>query len=73
MLTGPIDATRHDPERNGLTAGRTIDVIEINVGVRGRWCWRGQRELDADMELREPQRRERCGSAIRWARPARAW
>jgi acetyl-CoA C-acetyltransferase len=62
MLTGPIDATRHLLERNGLTID-DIDVFEINeafASVVLAWA----KELDGDIEKVNPN-----GGAIALGHP----
>lgn len=62
MLTGPIDATRHLLDRNGMTMA-DIDVVEINeafASVVLAWA----RELDVDMDIVNPN-----GGAIALGHP----
>jgi acetyl-CoA C-acetyltransferase len=62
MLTGPIDATRHLFERNGITK-EDLDLIEINEAFASVvLAW--QRELDMDMDKVNPN-----GGAIALGHP----
>ncbi len=63
MLTGPIDATQHLLQRNGLTIG-DIDLFEINeafASVVLAWA----KETGADLERTNPN-----GGAIALGHPS---